>query len=309
MPMPIALIVHGGAGNIDPQEHRAHQDGCRAALLAGFEVLRHGGSALDAVEAAVVMMEDDPAFDAGIGSFLNEAGFIQLDAGLMDGASLQLGAVAAMERVKNPILVARQLLTDTHNVLVGSGADDYAARHGIAHCEPELLIVDRERRRWQEDRARGQAPLEVEEFATQETSGTVGAVAMDRAGNIVAGTSTGGRRFKPVGRVGDSPLPGCGYFADNRLAGVSATGDGETIMRVQLSRTAADFCARLPAPVAAEAAIAVLRDRVNGQAGLILIDHLGRVGYAHSTPYMALAYLSEEMNAPTVMIRDPKREV
>lgn len=293
----IALIVHGGAGDIPEDEHQAHKDGCRAALEAGFEILRQGGSAREAVETAVVHLEDDPAFDAGIGSFLNQAGYVQLDAGMMDGATLRVGAVMAVQRLQNPIRVARYLLaTDqTPSILVGPGADEFAARHGFAWCDPEILIVERERRRWQTD-------LAAAESAGGETSGTVGAVAIDRAGNIVAGTSTGGSRFKPVGRVGDSPLPGCGYFADNGLGGASATGHGESIMRVQLSRSAADFCAKLHAPAAAEAAIDMLRDRVGGQGGVILIDYAGRVGSAHNTPHMACAYLTEAMSAPWVSI-------
>jgi beta-aspartyl-peptidase (threonine type) len=130
----------------------------------------------------------------------------------------------------------------------------------------------------------------------------VGAVAIDRAGNIVAGTSTGGTLFKPPGRVGDSPLPGCGYFADNALGGVSTSGHGESIIRIQLARVAADFCSRLHAPAAAQAAISMLRDRVNGLGGLILIDHAGRIGVAYNTPHMARAYLTGEMEQPEVKI-------
>ncbi|MFQ5614094.1 MAG: isoaspartyl peptidase/L-asparaginase family protein [Anaerolineae bacterium] len=300
--MTLALIVHGGAGDIPADEHLAHQAGCRAAVLAGFEVLRQGGSALDAIETAIVLMEDDPAFDAGTGSFLNQAGVVQLDAGVMDGATLQIGAVAAVERVQNPIKVVRRLLTDRYNVLVGRGAEAYAAQQGFAQIEPDALIVERERRRWREAMEKG-PPATEEEFSSGEGSGTVGAVAIDRSGNIVAGTSTGGSRFKPVGRVGDSPLPGCGYFADSRLGGASATGFGESIMRVQLSRSAADYCALLHAPAAAETAIRMLRDRVQGLGGVILLDYAGRVGFAHNTPYMAHAYLNDEMSAPHVAIQ------
>lgn len=300
--MTIALIVHGGAWNIPLEEHQAHQNGCRTALLAGFDILRGGGGAADAIETAIVILEDDPTFDAGIGSHLNQAGVVQLDAGFMEGATLQVGAVAALERIQNPIRVARHLLTSRHNMMAGPGAGDYAIRHGFPQCAPETLIVERERLRWQAARGAG-APSIQESFGQGIKPGTVGAVAIDAGGNIAAGTSTGGVLYKPVGRVGDSPLPGCGYFADNTLGGVSTTGHGESIIRIQLARSAADYCTRLHAPAAAQAAIHLLRDQVNGLGGLILIDHAGRVGFAHNTPHMAHAYLTDEMNAPEVGIR------
>jgi len=298
--MTIALIVHGGAWDIAEAEHSAHKAGCRAALLAGFDVLRRGGSALDAVETAIVVMEDDPTFDAGIGSHLNRAGVVQLDAGIMDGTTLQVGAVAAVERLQNPIRVARHLITSSHNMMVGEGAETYARRHGFGWCDPETLIVERERRRWQRAIEEG-SPTTADEFGGDDL-GTVGAVAFDAGGHIAAGTSTGGTLFKPVGRVGDSPLPGCGYFADDALGGVSTTGHGESIIRIQLARIAADFCSRLYAPAAARAAISMLGDRVGGRGGLILIDHDGRIGFAYNTPHMARAYLTGAMNEPVVEI-------
>lgn len=299
--MPISLIVHGGAWDIAPEEHQAHKDGCKAALLAGFEVLRQGGSALDAVETAVIIMEDDPIFDAGIGSHLNRAGVVQLDAGMMDGKTLQVGAIAAVERLKNPIRVARHLLNSKHNMMVGPGADAYAAAHGFEWCDPKVLIVEREQKRWQAAVDIG-TPTVNDEFGSGPKPGTVGAVAIDQSGRIVAGTSTGGTLYKPVGRVGDSPLPGCGYFADNMLGGVSTTGHGESIIRIQLARVAADFCSRLNAPAAATAAISILGDRVGGLGGLILIDHQGRIGFAYNTPHMARACLTDQMGEPIVEI-------
>jgi len=160
--------------------------------------------------------------------------------------------------------------------------------------------VERERIRWQQAIEKG-APTAGDEFGSAKP-GTVGAVAIDHNGKIVAGTSTGGTLFKPAGRVGDSPLPGCGYFADNGLGGVSTTGHGESIIRVQLARIAADFCSRLYAPAASQAAISMLNDRVKGLGGLILIDHGGRVGFAYNTPHMARAYITDEMDEPVVAI-------
>ena len=299
--MNTALIVHGGAWDIAPAEHQAHKDGCRMALQAGFNVLSRGGSALDAVETAIVTMENDPTFDAGIGSHLARSGVVQLDAGMMDGATLQVGAVASVERLQNPIRVARHLLTSSHNMMVGPGADAYAAAQGFPQCNPETLIVERERRLWQKAVEEGVPPTASDEFGKPKP-GTVGAVAIDHTGKIVAGTSTGGTLFKPDGRVGDSPLPGCGYFADNGLGGVSTTGHGESIIRVQLARIAADFCSRLYAPSAAQAAIRMLGERVGGLGGLILIDHAGRIGFAYNTPQMARAYITDEMDEPVVEI-------
>jgi beta-aspartyl-peptidase (threonine type) len=306
MSIPLAVIVHGGAWYISPDEWEAHKAGCRAAAIAGFEVLRRGGDALDAVETAIVSMEDDPTFDAGLGAHLNQHGVVQLDAGMMDGCTYQVGAVAAVERVKNPICVARRLLTSEHNMFVGPGAVAYAQACGVPLCDPEDLVVPRERGRWLEYRERGE-PLSGTVFVggadeAPAESGTVGAVAIDREGNIAAGTSTGGTPFKPDGRVGDSPLPGCGYYADNALAGVSVTGHGEAIIRVQLARSAADFCAKLQAPAAAEAAMRMLSDRVAGKGGLILIDYAGRVGYAYNTSQMARAFMLEGMSEPEVAI-------
>jgi beta-aspartyl-peptidase (threonine type) len=307
--MKPAIIVHGGAWDIPNDEHEAHKNGCRLAVEAGYKILMQNGSALNAVEAAVTILEDDPAFDAGIGSHLNRAGDVQLDAGIMDGATLQVGAVAAIQRIKNPIHVARRLLTSDHHIFVGRGATEWARQSGIPLIEPETLIVPREQKRYEQGLKEGPPNISS---AFRQPDGTVGAVAIDRNGNLAAATSTGGTVFKPVGRVGDSPLPGCGYYADNHSAAVSATGHGESIIRVQLARTAADFAAALAlagddqyhslAKRAAQSAIDTLANRVNGRAGLIMVDRVGRVGFAHNTPHLARAFLAAGMSAPKVGI-------
>lgn len=305
--MKPAIIVHGGAWRIPREEHTAHQNGCRIAVVAGYEILSAGGTALEAVEMAVTMLEDDPTFDAGAGSHLNQAGVVQLDAGLMDGATLQVGAVAAVERIKNPIQLAHRILVSEHNMLVAQGAEAWAAQHGLSLIDPAQLVVPREQARFEYHAKHGPPSLNN---VFNRPDGTVGAVAIDRAGNLAAATSTGGTLFKPVGRVGDSPLPGCGYHADNRSAAVSSTGYGESIIRVQLARTAADLAVALAgqappeglAYLAAEAAIRILGERVNGRGGLIMIDHAGRVGFAHNTPHLARAYMIDGMTAPEVGI-------
>ncbi len=306
--MTPAIIVHGGAWRIPPEEHEAHQAGCYRAALAGFEILATGGSAQTAVEVAVTMLEDDPTFDAGIGSHLNQAGVVQLDAGMMDGATLQVGAVAAIERIQNPIQVARRLLASPHNMFVGVGATEWAIRAGFTPVDPATFVVPREQQRYEHHLQAGPPDL-TDDFS--RPSDTVGAVAIDRTGNLVAGTSTGGTIFKPVGRVGDSPLPGCGYYANNASAAVSATGHGEAIIRVQLAHTAALLADTLKdeplttpglfmAP--AEAAVRILGERVGGRGGLIMIDAAGRVGFAHNTPNLARAYIIEGMAEPVVGI-------
>ncbi len=304
-----AIIVHGGAWDIPYDEHRAHRNGCRIAVVAGYKILAGGGSALDAVEAAVIILEDDPAFDAGTGSHLNRAGGIQLDAGMMDGNTLQVGAVAAIENVKNPIKAARKLLTGKHNMFVGSGATEWARRAGIPLVEPETMVVPREQKRYEQSLKDGPPQIDG---AFRRPDGTVGAVAIDQNGNLAAATSTGGTLFKPAGRVGDSPLPGCGYFADNQSAAVSSTGHGESIIRIQLARTAADFSKsmastesgqdRFLAKRAAHSAIDTLANRVDGRGGLIMVDRLGRIGFAYNTPHLARAFLRKGMPEPNVEI-------
>src|SRR3989454_729772 len=267
---------------------QAHLNGVRNAIAAGWRVLDHGETALDAVEEAVVLMEDDEAFDAGRGSFLNRDDKVQLDALIMDGATLRAGGVGCVERIANPVRAARKILSDSpHVYFVGEGAERFAAEHGIALCKNEDLIIPREVERLREFQAR---TIEQSEdlFAPAISHDTVGAAALDRDGNIAAATSTGGTLNKAPGRLGDSSLIGCGCYADNRTAAASTTGWGEPIMKLVLAKWAADRVASgsLPEWVAAEA-INYLKDRVNGHGGMILLDARGRFGIAHSTPRMA----------------------
>lgn len=287
------LLVHGGAWAIPDNEVEAHQRGVRNAVTVGWRVLEQGGTALDAVEAAIVAMEDDDTFDAGRGSFLNEDGRVQLDALMMDGATLQAGGVGCVEHLPNPIRAARKVLNDSpHIYFVGDGAERFAEEHGLALCANEDLVIERELARWKE--AKKQAYLTVPpEFSGGPTNShdTVGAVARDRQGNIAAGTSTGGTLNKAAGRVGDSSLIGCGCYADNQSAAVSTTGWGEPMMKLVLSKWAADRVEMGDAPqLVAEAAIDRLFKRLNGHGGIILVDAQGRIGLAHNTPRMAWAW-------------------
>src|ERR1700690_63229 len=284
------LVVHSGAWAMPADMVEAHIRGVNNALTAGWRVLERGGSALDAVEEAVVVMEDDETFDAGRGSFLNRDGKVQLDAFIMDGATLRGGGVGCVERLRNPVRAARKILSDSpHVYFVAEGAERFAAECGIQLCRNEDLIIPREVERLREFQARS-ADAKVDLFAPTISHDTVGAVALDRSGNIAAATSTGGTLNKAPGRLGDSSLIGCGCYADNQTAAASTTGWGEPIMKLVLAKWAADRVATgsLPEWVAAEA-INYLKDRVNGHGGMILLDARGRFGIAHNTPRMAWA--------------------
>jgi beta-aspartyl-peptidase (threonine type) len=283
------LLVHGGAWDIPPDELEAHTRGVTLAVRAGYALLRQGASALDAVEAAVTLLEDDDTFDAGRGSFLTADGRVQLDALLMDGATLRAGAVACVERLKNPIQAARLVLERSpHVCFVGPGAEEFARQHGIALIDNAELVLDREQQRLQAARARASAGIPDQTFAG-ESHDTVGAVALDSAGNLAAATSTGGTLNKTPGRVGDSSLIGCGGYADNRSAAASLTGWGEPIMKLVLGKWAVDRVQLLGPEQAAQDAIAYLYARLQGHGGIILLGPDGRYGMAHNTPRMAWA--------------------
>jgi beta-aspartyl-peptidase (threonine type) len=265
----------------------------RAAVLAGWRVLAAGGGALDAVEAAVRALEDDPRFNAGRGSVLTRDGTIETDASIMEGDRLQCGAVAALPGVvANPITVARRVLESRrHVLLVGAGALAFSRAVGVPECDPESLITDRQRTRHAELARRPIAP----------GGGTVGAVALDRHGTIAAATSTGGTPGKLPGRVGDSALIGCGTYADSSLGGVSCTGDGEAIIRVVLGHRALRSLKDADNPdYAAQVAVDLLVDEGGGQGGLILIDWRGRPGFATSTRLMPVAIMSPALDEPRV---------
>jgi L-asparaginase / beta-aspartyl-peptidase len=286
-----ALVVHGGAWSIPAAEREAHRAGCAAAAEKGKAVLLAGGSALDAVEAAILHLEDDVAFDAGTGSVLVADGSVELDAGLMDGTSLKVGAVAAVKHFKNPVVLARCVLEKSeHHFLVGQGAEAFARTQGFPEVDNLSLVVPREA-------ARHQQFLKGERTAADSfgPADTVGAVALDARGHMAAGNSTGGVAFSLPGRVGDAPLPGIGYSADDRLGGVACTGWGEHILRVGLAMRAMHCLeAGLGAQAAASAAVALLLERVQGRGGLVLLDCSGRVGLAHSTECLAHAYWNAE---------------
>jgi beta-aspartyl-peptidase (threonine type) len=274
----------------------AHVHGVSDALAAGWRVLERGGPALDAVEEAVVIMEDDEAFDAGRGSFLNRDGRVQLDALIMDGATLRAGGVGCVERLRNPVRAARKILSESpHVYFVGEGAERFAAQHGLPLCRNEDLIIPREVERLRKCQAEASSHgKELFAPATDDPTishDTVGAVALDRDGNVAAATSTGGTLNKAPGRLGDSSLIGCGCYADNQSAAASTTGWGEPIMKLVLAKWTADRIAAGNLPEwAAQEAMNYLKQRVNGHGGIIVLSPTGHLGIAHSTPRMAWAY-------------------
>ena len=284
-----SLIVHGGAWDIPAAAVPDCRGGICHALEAGRQVLARGGAAMDAAEAAIIVLEDDVTFDAGTGAHLNRDGRVQLDAIIMDGTTLEAGAVAAVERVKNPIRLARKVLESSeHMMLVGAGAELFARENGIALCDPSELVIDRERVAWQSCRETNHAS----EFHFGHKHGTVGAVARDTHGRIAAATSTGGTCCKFPGRVGDSPLIGCGCYADAEAGGVSCTGHGEAIMKIVMAKMAADLLRNGSAPDAAvNECIQFLARRTHATGGLILLDPAGRPAAAFNTPSMAYGYL------------------
>jgi beta-aspartyl-peptidase (threonine type) len=296
LPTDPVLVVHGGAWAMPDDMVEAHLLGVRDALAAGWRVLERGGAALDAVEEAVVIMEDDETFDAGLGSFLNRDGRVQMDALIMDGGTLRAGGVGCVERVRNPVRAARKILSESpHVYFVGEGAERFAAEHGIALCANEELVIPREVERlseYQREAAKRGATEDGNDlFAPEISHDTVGAVALDRAGNIAAATSTGGTLNKAPGRLGDSSLIGCGCYADTLSAAVSTTGWGEPIMKLVLAKWTADrvLAGNLPEWAALEA-MNSLKQRLNGHGGIIVLNTAGQFGIAHNTPRMAWAY-------------------
>jgi len=306
-----SLIVHGGAFAIPNSSIEACKAGARDALAAGWKVLSSGGSALDAVEAAILVLEDNPEYDAGTGSHLNRDGHVSLDAIVMDGRTLRSGAVAAVERIRNPIRLARTVMEASHHMLLaGSGAERFALENGFTLCRPEDLIVERERRAWKlctrfghqrqfHDPAFLFSPAYAEKLASAPASdpsaahssprsgGTVGAVAVDRDGHLYAATSTGGTCCKVPGRVGDSPMIGCGCYADGQAGGVSCTGWGEAIMKIVMAKAAVDLMrAGQSAQQAADSSIKLLAERTGGTGGLILLDRSGTPAFAFNTPHL-----------------------
>lgn len=309
------LAIHGGAGNIGPMpaERRAeYEQALSAALLAGHAVLQRGGSSLDAVEAAVNLMEDNPLFNAGKGAVFTAAGVNELDAAIMDGATLQAGAVAGLRHVRNPIDLARAVMQRSpHVMMIGEGAETFAREQGIAlvdstyfHTEDRWRSLERARERERTAGAAARAPYSVpDEFKF----GTVGAVALDRAGNLAAGTSTGGMTNKRWGRVGDVPIIGAGTYANNRTCAVSATGHGEFFIRNVVAHSICSLTEHtgLTLQQAADSVVMGTLVRQQGEGGVIALDRRGNIALPFNSTGMFRGWIGPDGVPHTAIYKEP----
>jgi L-asparaginase / beta-aspartyl-peptidase len=317
---PFGFAIHGGAGTIlkgemTPEMEAAYRAKLEEAVLAGYNILKNGGSSLDAVETAIRMLEDSPLFNAGKGSVLTAAGTVEMDASIMDGKTLKAGAVASLKHIKNPISLARMVMEQsTQLLLVGDGAEAFAREKGIELLPQEYFITDRrlkelEREKEKEKKKQPATPKQTQSGVVasgERKYGTVGAVALDKEGNLAAGTSTGGKTNKRVGRVGDSPITGAGNYANNRTCAVSGTGDGEYFMRLLV---AYDISALMEYRGLAveDAARTVVQEKLKqlgGEGGLIAIDRLGHIAMTFNTPGMYRAYVGADGKAVVQIYKD-----
>ncbi|XP_060077111.1 isoaspartyl peptidase/L-asparaginase-like [Ylistrum balloti] len=297
------IIVHGGAWAIPDSLADGSVRGVQVAAKAGYDVLRIGRSAVDAVEVAIMSMEDDPVFDAGVGSVLNADGEVEMDAVIMNGSNLKSGAVACVQNIKNPISLARAVMEKTdHTLIVGKGANRFAQEVGAVVLPTDQLVTKTARKEWEE----------LMKFRTTVTTlfsqrypptdhvnqghDTVGVVALDTQGNIAFGTSTGGITAKRPGRVGDSPIIGAGGYADNMTGGVSTTGHGESIAKVCLASHINHLMERGMDPqTASETALSFMAVRVQGSGGVVVLNNCGNPGKYFTTERMAWAWIKDDI--------------
>ena len=289
-----AMVIHGGAGtilrkNMTPAMEKAYIDTLTIALRTGYRILARGGSSLDAVEATIRVMEDSPLFNAGKGAVFTANGVNELDASIMDGKTLGAGAVAAVEHVRNPISLARLVMEKSpHVMMVGSGAEEFAQSEGVTLVAPYYFWTEHRWKAYEAEKARADSGKTGAIYGSEGHFGTVGAVALDKAGNLAAGTSTGGTDMKRYGRVGDSPIIGAGTYANNLSCAVSGTGDGEYFIR---NNVAADICARVRytgVSIQRAADDVVMKELVeqHGGGGVIVMDAKGNVATSFNTPGM-----------------------
>lgn len=289
-------MVHGGAGALDNVRDNKtavrYLDSIRRILEHGREVLELGGSALQAVETCASLLEDDPVFNAGCGSVLNEHGKVEMDAAIMDGRDLSAGAVAAIDNIANPIQLARYVMTESeHVMLIAEGAMRFADHCGMARAPEDYFYTPDRVEQFRQARLQHKIMLDHDDSemdSEDQKYGTIGAIARDANGNLAAATSTGGIVNKRMGRVGDSPIIGAGVYADNETCAVSATGYGEDFMRSVISKTISDFIYMqgMDAAAATQAGIEYLRRKVNGRGGVIVIDRAGNCSSGFTTKKM-----------------------
>ncbi|HLW35327.1 MAG TPA: isoaspartyl peptidase/L-asparaginase [Chthoniobacterales bacterium] len=304
----IGLVVHGGAGTMErskmsAEHEREYRAGIENALRAGWEVLQHGGSALDATEAAVRIFEDNPLFNAGKGAVFNAAGVNEMDAAIMDGKTLRAGTVANLEHVKNPITLARAVMEKSpHVMMAGPGAEAFAKEHGIELVDAKYFFTQERWDELQRDKAKEKGGVGDKKFIV--TNDTVGAVALDRNGNLAAATSTGGKSNKLAGRIGDSPVIGAGTYANNATCAVSGTGDGEFFI---MATAAHDVSALMEyrRKTLQEASIAVINKigKLGGTGGVIAIDKAGDISLPFNTSGMYRGYVDANGKFVTEIFR------
>jgi beta-aspartyl-peptidase (threonine type) len=303
-----AIVIHGGIGGTSQANEIAKKAVLNEALDAGYAILKDGGTAIEAVEAAIVVLEDSPNFNAGRGAVLNSLGEAELDASIMDGSNYNAGAVGGVTIVKNPIRAARAVMSlSPHVLLMGVGADSFAKEVGIEMVSRDYFITEEQRQRWLEFQSEGfnsNAPIDLHP-GSNKYFGTVGAVALDQKGNIAAGTSTGGMPNKRFGRIGDSPIIGAGSYADNETCGISCTGHGEYFIRYAV---ASDISARMRygGSTLDEAAREVVQERllpIDARGGIIGIDANGKVVVEFNTPVMTRGWIDAN-GSRVVELRD-----
>lgn len=311
------MVIHGGAGNLNgiPEAQQAeYHAALRQALQAGYDVLNRGGASLDAVEAAINVLEDNPLFNAGKGAVITADGRIELDAAIMDGATLRAGAVAGLHVVRNPIDLARAVMEHSpHVMMVGAGAEQFAREQGIAIVPEDYFFTPTRRGQWerarQQDSARAAAGATAYSVPEERKFGTVGAVALDRQGNLAAGTSTGGMMMKRYGRVGDVPIIGAGTYANNRSCAVSATGHGEFFIRYTVAHSICSLVELAGMPLAAAADSIVMRQlaEVGGEGGVIAMDRAGNWTAPFNSTGMFRGHVDSSGRMETGIYRDPMR--
>lgn len=308
------IVVHGGAGTWRPERRKPGLSGVKEAATVGFEILRADGNALDAVEAAVVCMEENEVFNAGKGSTLTIDRRVEMEASIMDGKTLNAGAVGLLKNIKNPIRLARIVMEHTDHVFITSTAAEKLAE--VFRLEKAEPLTELRVRYWSElkqrlNREKGIYYLPklkklLASYPNLFETDTVGAVALDKDENIAAATSTGGLTLKLPGRIGDTPLIGCGTYADNEAGACSTTGIGEVAIKLVLAKTTCDFMRYgQPAQEAAESSIKLVnrRIRLKESMGLIAIDMHGGIGAAHNSPHLCWACMTSEMNKPLAALK------
>jgi beta-aspartyl-peptidase (threonine type) len=311
----IAFVIHGGAGtilkeNMSPEMDSTYRAFLTESLLNGYQILKRGGSSLDAVETVVMGMEDSPLFNAGKGSVFTSAGTNEMDASIMDGSNLNAGAVAAIKNIKNPIKLARLVMEKSpHVMLAQEGAETFAEENGISSIEDNYFYTKRRWESLQRAKSRESETSSFMDSANGELYSTVGAVALDKFGNIAAATSTGGRTNKRFGRIGDSPIIGAGTYANNKTCGISSTGHGEYFMR---SLAAYDIAALMEysgksIQESAETVIQTKLTNLGGTGGIVGLDRKGNIVMEFNTAGMYRGYIKADGNPQVYIYLDESK--